>query len=62
MTGPHGLLRCAAVLMLLSATVTTPGLAATGPGEAEHYGLVAGGVSLVVAYVFRRIHRSIKNG
>jgi hypothetical protein len=61
MTGPHGLLRCAGGFNV-SATVTTPGLAATGPGEAEHYGLVAGGVSLVVAYVFRRIHRSIKNG
>jgi hypothetical protein len=58
MTGPQTLLRCAAVLMLLAATVTTPVLAATGPGEAEHYGLVAGGVVLAFAILFRRRFRS----
>lgn len=54
MTDPHNLLRCVTVWATLPATAVTHVLAATGPGEAAHFGLVAGGVSLVVAILFRR--------
>jgi hypothetical protein len=54
------LLRGAAVLLALAAPVTTPVLAATCPGEAEHDGRVAGGVGLVFAILDRRRFRSKK--